>query len=96
MRLSWVRVVLTLGAIGFSVAFAPQRLSSSWGGSSFIVSQHVALDVQRPSSRGSMQLNMMFDQLTNALTEIAKNFGPKKRWVFGWILDCCRRTIFKM
>ena len=22
----------------------------------------------------------MFDQLTNALTEIAKNFGPKKRY----------------
>lgn len=79
MRLSWLQASLTLGAIGCSAAFSPQRLSSSLGGSSFVATQNVALDIRRPSSRGSTQLNMMFDQLTNALTEIAQNFGPKKR-----------------
>lgn len=81
MRLSWSRVLLTLGALHSSAAFSPQGLSSSLGGSSFIHSQHVVLDNRCPSRRGSVQLHMMFDQLSNALTEIAKNFGPRKRWV---------------
>ena len=34
----------------------------------------------RPSSGGSnTQLNMMFDQLSSALTDVAKNFGGKQR-----------------
>lgn len=33
----------------------------------------------RPVGRNSVRLNMMFDQLANALTDVAKNFGQKKR-----------------
>lgn len=36
-------------------------------------------DIRSASSRGSMQLSMMFDQLTNTLMDIAKTFGPRKR-----------------
>ncbi len=33
----------------------------------------------RPSGSSKTQLNMMFDQLSSALTEVAKNFGGKQR-----------------
>lgn len=45
--------------------------------SSFTNSNEALL--QRPMPRDSVRLNMMFDQLTTALTDVAKNFGPKKR-----------------
>jgi len=35
--------------------------------------------LHRPVGRNSVRLNMMFDQLANALTDVAKNFGQKKR-----------------
>lgn len=35
--------------------------------------------VTQPARKDSTQLNMMFDQLANALTDVAKNFGPKTR-----------------
>ncbi len=33
----------------------------------------------RPFSASSTSLHMMFDQLSSAISEVAKNFGPKRR-----------------
>jgi len=45
--------------------------------SSYSRMSHVSVDARR--CRSNSQLNMMFDQLSSALTEVAQNFGGKQR-----------------
>jgi len=48
--------------------------------SAFVPRSSSILKPQAPSARGSSSsLHMMFDQLTSAISSVAKNFGPKTR-----------------
>jgi signal recognition particle subunit SRP54 len=88
MRLS-LGAVTALAAMAVSDAFAPSyRLAPS--ASSF--TQQLQIVPQRPSSRKAVQLNMMFDQLSAALSEVAKNFGPKVRMTENSIKPALREV----
>jgi signal recognition particle subunit SRP54 len=58
-------------------AFGPSFQSSSFTRQLAVASTSPAQPKQQHGK--SMQLNMMFDQLSAALSEVAKNFGPKAR-----------------
>lgn len=88
MRLS-LGAVTVLAAMAVSDAFAPSyRLAPS--ASSF--TQQLQILPQRSSPRKSVQLNMMFDQLSAALSEVAKNFGPKVRMTENSIKPALREV----
>jgi hypothetical protein len=73
MKLTQPSIILLALAAACS-PFQPQSLSpfkSSFTNGAQFTHRSVAKD--------STKLNMMFDQLTTALTDVAKNFGPKKR-----------------
>lgn len=69
---------ILLASLAASDAFSPttQKQLTPFA-SSF--TQQFQLSHRRTDARSSVKLNMMFDQLTSALTEVTKNFGPKKR-----------------
>jgi len=74
---SAVALVWLLGTASLSVkGFAPHQLPSSLRSSSFTSQLETPRHVSRKSSTS---LNMMFDQLSEAITSVAKNLGPKKR-----------------
>lgn len=50
---------------------------SSLSQTSFI--QPMLQPAQHVPSRSTTSLHMMFDQLSSAISEVAKNFGPKRR-----------------
>jgi signal recognition particle subunit SRP54 len=88
MRLS-LGAVTVLAVTAVSDAFAPRhRLAPS--ASSF--TQQLQILPQRPSPRKAVQLNMMFDQLSAALSEVAKNFGPKVRMTENSIKPALREV----
>ncbi|CAJ1969226.1 unnamed protein product [Cylindrotheca closterium] len=73
--MKFTRPSLVLLALAASChAFQSQSLS----GSSFTTGGF-QVRVSQPVRKDGTQLNMMFDQLTSALTEVAKNLGPKQR-----------------
>jgi hypothetical protein len=71
----WPAILLAITAA--TDAFTPTPLKLTKFASSF--THQTKLTARRQHARNPMQLNMMFDQLTSALTDVAKNFGPKKR-----------------
>lgn len=80
------RQVLTVtGCLVSMLALSSAFSSSSFNGASLTQRMSPARTSNR--SNGGTQLNMMFDQLSNALTEVAKNFGGKQRCV------CMARTV---
>ena len=80
---SLTAVVLHLLLLGNSNAFTsnPQQTTGSSTSSFTQVSRLTSTHQNVGLGRNSVQLSMMFDQLTNALTSVAKEFGPKKRYV---------------
>ena len=74
MRLG-VGVPATLAILATSEAFVPQYQLSQTS-SSFV--QNGRITFRQPSVRKDIQLGMMFDQLSAALSDVARNFGPKK------------------
>lgn len=88
MRLS-LGAVTVLAAMAVSDAFAPSpRLAAS--ASSF--TQQLQILPQRPTPRKAVQLNMMFEQLSAAISEVAKNFGPKVRMTENSIKPALREV----
>ena len=66
---------LALAGVGTASAFAPQITTKN---------VHPRIASGRATAPSSLRVptqQFMFDQLTSALTEVAKNFGPKKRYV---------------
>ena len=73
-------VVLHMLLLGGAGAFTTSS-SKVTGSTASSFTQSVTLNHSYRAPRVSVQLNMMFDQLTSALTSVAKDFGPKKRYV---------------
>jgi len=67
-------VALVLLLVSFSQGFSPLAAHQS---SSFVGNQHVFFSSPQKSS--SSQLNMMFDQLSEAIGNVAKSLGPKQK-----------------
>jgi len=74
----WIIACLLVSAVPNSIAFTSPSTST------FCIRASHELNipkrgVSKPSPRQSTELNMMFDQLSAALTEVAQNFGGKQR-----------------
>ena len=70
------RACLVALLVGTSDAFA---VRPSFASSTFTQSRSPQPQQYRLSSSSTTSLNMMFDQLSKALTDVAQNLGPKKR-----------------
>lgn len=68
-------VLLLLSIQSTANAFTPSSFHGSHVSSSLQHQQHVA----RPARHSASSLNMMFDQLSTAITAVTEKFGPKKR-----------------
>ena len=88
MRLSLLSIEFIVASLAIATAFSPSFIvhknsailssSTRQHHAIFLSSrQHSLHDRQRCNS--STSLNMMFDQLSSALTEVAQNFGGKQR-----------------
>ena len=77
--LTMMSLCITMGTI---TAFSPSNVltTSSFTGrsSTLMVVDRKYQDKQR-RNRSSPQLSMMFDQLSNAISSVVKDFGPKQR-----------------
>jgi len=70
--------VLALAAS--TAVLAPNAANAFVPSSSFVPSCRVAIGTPSPSrGRRGTGMNMMFDQLSSAISDVAKNLGPKKR-----------------
>ena len=70
-------VVLLLNVLTASNAFSSTSMMMGSTSSSFTQQSRLCQQRQRTRSH-SVQLSMMFDQLSAALTDVTKNFGKKR------------------
>ena len=62
-----------------SQAFAPLSSFTSFQSSQSFQKDGFSIPTTR--SRKGSEMRMMFDQLSNAINEVTKNFGPRKKYV---------------
>ena len=85
--LSLTSIEYIVASLAIATAFSPSFIvhknsaivssTTHHHNANFLGRQHSLQDKQRCNS--STSLNMMFDQLSSALTEVAQNFGGKQR-----------------
>ena len=73
--------VLTLAVVAATTTSTTEAFASSSSFTAFSSTKNVRVTAARTSSSSSSStgLNMMFDQLSSAISQVASSLGPKKR-----------------